>query len=137
MSGMYICCICDDECGYYTINRINKKNSKLCRVFLPRHSAKQLFFYLLEKGFTECIYLGTRRSLKLCRVPDAWHSAKSQTSPSAMCGSTWQSSKLRRKCHVSTRQRPVSVYSFIVQLPKVPCQLDTGIKLHFSMHRHI
>ena len=96
MSGMYICCICDDECGYYNINRINKKNSKLCRVFLPRHSAKQLFFYSLEKGFAECIYLGTRRSLKLCRVPDAWHSAKSQTSPSAMCGSTRQSSKLRR-----------------------------------------
>ena len=79
-------------------------------MFLSRHSAKQLFFYLLEKGFAECIYLGTRQSLKLCRVPDAWTRQKSQTLPSArrvalgkepnfaegQCGSTRQSSKLRR-----------------------------------------
>ena len=52
-------------------------------MFLPRHSAKQLFFYLLEKGFAECIYLGTRRRLNSCRVQDGWQSAKSQTSPSA------------------------------------------------------
>ena len=82
MSGMYICFI-SDGCGYYIINRKNKKNSKLCRVLLPWHSAKQPFFYFLEKGFAECNYFDTRRSLKLCRVPDAWHSANIQTSPSA------------------------------------------------------
>ena len=60
-----------------------KKNNKLCRVFLAWHSAKQPFFYLLENRFAECNYLGTRRSLKLRRMPDAWHSAKIQTSPSA------------------------------------------------------
>ena len=52
-------------------------------MFLPRHSAKQPFFYFLENIFVECNYLGTRRSLKLRRVPDDWHSAKIQTSPSA------------------------------------------------------
>ena len=80
--GMYICYICDG-CGYYIISRQYKKNSKLCRVFLTLHSAKQPFFYLLENRFAECNYLATRWSLKLRRVPDAWHSAKIQTSPSA------------------------------------------------------
>ena len=111
MSGMYICCICDDECGYYTINRKNKKNSKLCRVFLPRHSAKQLFFNLPEKGFAECQMRGTRQRTKLRRVPVWQHSAKLETSPSAASlalGEVW----IFAKCHASgTRQsfrpRPV------------------------------
>jgi len=73
-------------------------------VFLPRHSAKQLFFYLLEKGFAECIYLGTRRSLKLCRVPEAWHSAKSQTSPSASVAALGKARNFAECCQLGTRR---------------------------------
>ena len=78
-----------------------KKNSKLCRVFLAWHSAKQPFFYLLENKFAECNYLatrrsltlgkdpnfaechasGTRRTLDLCRVPRVQHSAKFRSHP--------------------------------------------------------
>ena len=76
----------------------------LCRVFLPRHSAKQLFFYLLEKGFAECIYLVTRRSLKLCRVPDAWHSGKSQTSPSASVAALGKARNFTEYCQLGTRR---------------------------------
>ena len=91
---MLLCDICDDECGYYTINRINKKQQALPSVFtqtlgkatiflftgkrvrrvhLLRHSAK---FETLpsdrrmalgkEPNFAECCQLGTQRSLNLC-----------------------------------------------------------------------
>ena len=73
-------------------------------MFLPRHLAKQLFFYLLEKGFAECIYLGTRRSLKLCRVPDVWHSAKSQTSPSASVAALGKARNFAECCQLGTRR---------------------------------
>ena len=111
MSGMYICCICDDECGYYTINRINKKQQALPSVFtqtldkatiflftgirvrrvhLLRHSAK---FETLpsarrvalgkEPNFAECQCGSTRQSSKLRRVLPAWHSAKFESLQSA------------------------------------------------------
>jgi len=111
MSGMYICCICDDECGYYTINRINKKTTNFAECFYPvtrkatiflftgkrvrrvhllRHSAK---FETLpsarrvalgkEPNFAECQCGSTRQSSKLRRVLPAWHSAKFESLPSA------------------------------------------------------
>ena len=73
-------------------------------MFLPRHSAKQLIFYLLEKGFAECIYLVTRRSLKLRRVPKAWHSAKSQTSPSASVAALGKARNFAECCQLGTRR---------------------------------
>ena len=86
-----------------------------------------------EAGFAECLFSGTRQTFavcqaalgkkklkrdgrtgelangtgrrKLCRVPEAWHSAKIQTSPSAnleALGEVW----LFAECHTSgTRQR--------------------------------
>ena len=44
---------------------------------------KATIFLFSRKSFAECNYLDTRQNLQLCRVPDAWHSAKIQTSPSA------------------------------------------------------
>ena len=108
---MYIFRICDDECGYYTINKINKKQQALPSVFtqtlgkatiflftgkrvrrvhLLRHSAK---FETLpsarrvalgkEPNFAECQCGSTRQSSKLRRVLPAWHSAKFESLPSA------------------------------------------------------
>ena len=68
MSGMYICCICDDECGYYTINRINKK----------WHALPSVFTQTLGKA---TIFLFTGKTLR--RVHLLRHSAKFETLPSA------------------------------------------------------
>ena len=69
MSGLYICCFCDDECGYYTINRINKKKQQA----LP-----SVFTQTLGKA-TICLF--TRKRVR--RVHLLRHSAKFETLPSA------------------------------------------------------
>ena len=88
---MYICFLCDDECGYYIKNRKNTKKQQALPSVFSLTLGKATIFYLLENRFAECNYLGTRRSLKLRRVPDDWHSAKIQTSrvPEA-----WHSAKI-------------------------------------------
>ena len=60
-------------------------------------------------NFAECQKTGTRQRTKLRRVPDAWHSAKTQTSPSAArlaLGEVWIFAECRA---YGTRQsfRPV------------------------------
>ena len=87
LPGMYICYICD-ECGYYK-NKQKIKNSKLCRVLLPRHSAKRPFSYFLENGFAECYNLDT--------LPSASRVALGKVTNFAKCrpSSTRQSVKLR------------------------------------------
>ena len=88
-------------------------------MFLALHSAKQPFFYLLKNRFAECNYLGTRRSLKLRRVPDAWHSAKFGSLPSAMRLALGEVSNFA-KCLVNyTRQICFPVNRKMVALPSV------------------
>ena len=113
--NVYICFLCDDECGYYIKNRKNKKTASLPSVFSLR-LGKATIFYLLENRFAECNYLGTRQRSKLRRVPRVWHSAKFQSSPSATdlaLGELW----IFAECHESgTRQssppRPVPFVPF-------------------------
>ena len=88
----------------WLLHNKQKKNSKLCRLLLPWHSAKQPFFYFLEKGFAECNYFDTQRSLKLCRVPDAWHSANIQTSPSADLAALGKARNFAECCQLGTRR---------------------------------
>ena len=97
MSGMYICCICDDECGYYTINRINKKTASFAECFYPDTRQSNYFSIYRKKGspsarrvalgkepnFAECLCGSTRQSSKLRRVLPAWHSAKFESLQSA------------------------------------------------------
>ena len=86
-------------------------------------------------NFAECQKTGTRQRPKLRRVPDAWHSAKTQTSPSAArlaLGEVWIFAECRA---YGTRQsfRPVPfgrpVRQFAVPFasstvrPSVPFQL--------------
>ena len=73
-------------------------------MFLAWHSAKQPFFYFLENIFAECNYLGTRRSLKLRRVPDVWHSVKIQTSPSARSVALGEDRNFAECCISGTRR---------------------------------
>ena len=111
LPGMYICYICDG-CGYY---KNKQKNSKLCRVLLPRHSAKRPFSYFLENGFAECYNLDT--------LPSASRVALGKVTNFAECrpGSTRQSVKLRR---VPTWQHSANFESlpsaFLRALGKVP-----------------
>ena len=112
MSGIYICFICDDECGYYIKNRKNTKKQQAlpsvfsltlgkatifqftrkqnCRVQLPRHSAKFETSPSARRGalgkdpnFAECHASGTRWSFKVRRVLQIWHSANFGSLPSA------------------------------------------------------
>ena len=46
----------------------------------------------------------TGRGRKLCRVPDAWHSAKIQTSPSAKLAALGEVSSFAECCQVGTRR---------------------------------
>ena len=102
MSGLYICCICDDECGYYTINRIKKQHA-LPSVF-TQTLGKETIFLFTEKGFAECIYFGTRRSLNSCRVPDGWHSTKFESLPSARRVALGKEPNFAECCQIGTRR---------------------------------
>ena len=62
---------------------------------------------------------GTGRGGELCRVPDSWHSAKIQSSPSARrvaLGEVWIFAEL---CHAYTRQICFPVNRKMVALPSV------------------
>ena len=50
MSGMYIYCICDDEYGYYTINRINKKTASFAECFYPDTRQSNYFSIYWKKS---------------------------------------------------------------------------------------
>ena len=55
----------------------------------------------------------TGRGRKLCRVLDAWHSAKIQTSPSAKLAALGEVSSFAECCHTGTRRS--------LALCRVPC----------------
>ena len=57
-----------------------------------------------NSNFAECQSGSTRRSLNSCRVPDGWHSAKSQTSPSASVAALGKARNFAECCQLGTRR---------------------------------
>ena len=93
-------------------NKQKIKKSKLCRVLLPRHSAKRPFFYFLKNGFDKCYYLDTQQSLKLCRVPDVGHSAMSKTLLSAQRKALDKVQTLPSALRLALGKKPIPTSSF-------------------------
>ena len=103
MSGMYICFI-SDGCGYYIKNKKNKKTASFAECYYTDTRQSNHFSIFWKKGFAECNYFDTRRSLKLCRVPDAWHSAHIQISPSADLAALGKARNFAECCQLGTRR---------------------------------
>ena len=102
-------------------------------MFLPRHSAKQLFIFLFTRKRVRRVHLlrhsakfetlpsagGTRQSSKLRRVLPAWHSANFESLPSATCLALGEISNFAECLGNYTRQISFPVNRKMVALPSV------------------
>jgi len=89
-----------------------KKNSPLCRVFKPKHSAKELAQVSSAVTLPSAKVLALGKDSNVCRVPLPWHSAN-QTRGGTLA---------RGLCRVSqsdTRQTAGPGWSHVASLPSI------------------
>ena len=95
-----------------------KKNSPLCRVFKPKHSAKELAQVSSAVTLPSAKVLALGKDLNVCRVPLPWHSAN-QTRGGTLArglGKVWNFAEC---LPLDTRQTARPLWSHVASLPSI------------------
>ena len=99
---IYFCRICMEK---QRKQKQKKKNSPLCRVFKPKHSAKELAQVSSAVTLPSAKVLALGKDLNVCRVPLPWHSAN-QTRGGTLARGLCRVSAVRHSANRGTRVAP-------------------------------
>ena len=96
-----------------------KKNSPLCRVFKPKHSAKELAQVSSAVTLPSAKVLALGKDLNVCRVPLPWHSANQIRGGTLARGLCRVSQYFAECLTLDTQQTAGPGWSHVASLPSI------------------